>query len=62
MKKTLLYSLFTLSIASTTLTSCEEMFGDFLDKQPSGELTGDEVFSDWGLMEQFHFDTPNFRK
>lgn len=60
MKKTLLYSLFTLSIASTTLTSCEEMFGDFLDKQPSGELTGDEVFSDWGLMEQFHFDTYNF--
>lgn len=48
MKKTLLYSLFTLSIASTTLTSCEEMFGDFLDKQPSGELTGDEVFSGLG--------------
>lgn len=60
MKKTLLYSLFALSVASTTLTSCEEMFGDFLDKQPSGELTGEEVFSDWGLMEQFHFDTYNF--
>ncbi len=60
MKKTLLYNLFALSIASATLTSCEDMFGDFLDKQPSGELTGEEVFSDWSLMEQFHFDTYNF--
>lgn len=60
MKKTLLYSLFALSIASTTLTSCEDMFGGFLDKQPSNELTGEQVFGDWKLMEQFHFDTYNF--
>lgn len=60
MKKTLLYSLMALGIASTTLTSCEDMFGDYLDKAPSGELTGDEVFGDWALMEQFHFDTYNF--
>ncbi|MBO5382005.1 MAG: RagB/SusD family nutrient uptake outer membrane protein [Bacteroides sp.] len=60
MKKTLLYGLMALGIASTTLTSCEDMFGDFLDKAPSGELTGDEVFGDWALMEQFHFDTYNF--
>lgn len=60
MKKTLLYSIFALGIATTTLTSCEDMFGGFLDKQPSGELTGDEVFSDWGMMTQFHNDTYNF--
>lgn len=50
MKKTLLYGIFALSIASATLTSCEDMFGGFLDKQPSNELTGEEVFSDWNLM------------
>lgn len=60
MKKTLLYSIFALGIASTTLTSCEDMFGSFLDKQPSNELKGDEVFGDWELMKQFHFDTYNF--
>ncbi|WP_294605973.1 RagB/SusD family nutrient uptake outer membrane protein [Bacteroides sp. MSB163] len=60
MKKTLLYGIFALSIASATLTSCEDMFGGFLDKQPSNELTGEEVFSDWNLMLQFHYDTYNF--
>lgn len=60
MKKKLIYSIFALGIAATTLTSCEDMFGDFLDKQPSGELKGDQVFNDWGMMEQFHFDTYNF--
>lgn len=60
MKKTLLYSIFALGVASTTLTSCEDMFGDFLDKQPSNELTSEEVFSDWNLALQFHYDTYNF--
>lgn len=60
MKKTLVYSLFALGVAVTSFTSCEDMFGDYLDKAPSGELTSEEVFSDWGLMEQFHFDTYNF--
>lgn len=60
MKKTLLYGFFALTIASATLTSCEDLFGDFLDKQPSNELTEEEVFGDWNLMEQFHFDTYNF--
>lgn len=60
MKKKLLYSIFALGIVTTTLTSCEDMFGDFLDKQPSGELTGEEVFGDWGMMTQFHNDTYNF--
>ena len=60
MKKTLLYSLFALGISATTLTSCEDAFGDFLNKQPSNELTGEQVFGDWALTEQFHFDTYNF--
>ncbi len=60
MKKALLYSIFALGVASTTLTSCEDMFGGFLDKQPSNELTGEEVFSDWSMMKQFHLDTYNF--
>ena len=59
MKKTIIYSLFAW-VASFTLTSCEEVFGDFLNKQPSNELTEEEVFSDWSLMVEFHNDTYNF--
>lgn len=60
MKKTIIYSLFSLGVLSTTLTSCEDMFGNFLDKQPSNELTSEQVFSDWTLATQFHYDTYNF--
>jgi len=61
MKKIFLYSLFALGVASTTLlTSCEDAFGGFLDKQPSNELTEEEVFSDWNMMVRFHYDTYNF--
>ncbi|MBF0651663.1 RagB/SusD family nutrient uptake outer membrane protein [Dysgonomonas sp. GY75] len=60
MKKTIIYSLFAVCIATFTLTSCEDAFGDFLDKQPSNELTEEEVFSDWNLMVEFHYDTYNF--
>ncbi len=38
------------------LASC----ADFLDKQPSNELTGEEVFGDWALTLEFHYDTYNF--
>ncbi|MDL2245892.1 RagB/SusD family nutrient uptake outer membrane protein [Parabacteroides sp. OttesenSCG-928-J18] len=60
MKKNILYPLFTLLLLGMTLTSCEDMFGDFLDKQPSNELTEEIVFSDWTTTRQFHFDTYNF--
>lgn len=62
MKKILLYSTFVLGIGlgTASLTSCEDMFGDFLDKQPSNELTEEETFGSWNLMTQFHFDTYNF--
>lgn len=60
MKKTILYSLLACSMVLVSLSSCEDAFGGFLDKQPSNELTEDEVFGDWNLMEQFHLDTYNF--
>lgn len=49
-----------LGVSALTLTSCEDMFGDFLDKQPSNELTEAQVFNDWSTTMQFHFDTYNF--
>ena len=39
-----------------TLSACS----DFLDKEPSNDLTGEQTFSDWVTMEQFHWDTYNF--
>jgi len=60
MKKNILYIALILTTAGTILTSCEDMFGGFLDKQPSNELTGEIVFSDWITTRQFHFDTYNY--
>lgn len=60
MKKTILYIACGLALASGVLTSCEDMFGDFLDKQPSNELTGKQTFSNWSTTTEFHFDTYNF--
>lgn len=56
MKRKLLYSIFALSVGAMPLTSCS----DFLDKDPSNELTESDVFGDWSLMVQFHYDTYNF--
>ncbi|MDR1273620.1 MAG: RagB/SusD family nutrient uptake outer membrane protein, partial [Odoribacteraceae bacterium] len=60
MKKTILYFALSAFISLTGLTSCEDIFGDFLDKQPSNELTDKEVFSLWTNAEKFHYDTYNF--
>ena len=60
MNKIFLYIIGVLGISAVTLTSCEDMFGDFLDKQPSNELTEEQVFDDWETTKQFHFDTYNF--
>ncbi|HRN15787.1 MAG TPA: RagB/SusD family nutrient uptake outer membrane protein [Xylanibacter oryzae] len=59
MKKLLLYTTAAITMACS-LSSCEDAFGTFLNKQPSNELTEDQVFGDWALMEQFHYDTYNF--
>ena len=56
------YSIFALALAmgAMTLTSCEDAFGNFLDKQPSNELTKAEVLGSFTLLEQNHNDTYNF--
>ena len=56
------YSIFALALAmgAITLTSCEDAFGNFLDKQPSNELTKAEVLGSFTLLEQNHNDTYNF--
>ena len=59
MKNFLLYTAAALTL-TCSLSSCEDAFGSFLDKQPSNELTEEQVFGDWALMEEFHWDTYNF--
>ena len=59
MKKFSIYAL-ALALGAMTFTSCEDAFGDFLNKQPSNELTKGEVLGDWALLVQFHNDTYNF--
>ena len=57
MKKSFKYiSLGILLGAAASLSSCS----DFLDKQPSNELTKEKVLADWNLFEEFHYDTYNF--
>lgn len=56
MKHSIKYIAALLLGASAVLTSCS----DFLDKQPSNELTEEKVFADWNMFEQFHYDTYNF--
>ena len=60
MKKYFLY-IFTLVVLSGgLLTSCEDIFGDYLDKQPSNELTEEEVFNSWENTKAFYYDIYNF--
>lgn len=47
-------------IVAATFSSCEKMFGDFLDKQPSNELTEEQVFSSWKNTEYYYYDIYNF--
>lgn len=62
MKKNNILTLCLALVLGTGLTSCEDIFGDFLDKEPSSELTGNETFSDWTTLTAFHLDTYNFLK
>ena len=56
MKKSYIYKGIAALAMAFTLSSC----ADFLDKEPSNDLTGEQTFSDWVTMEQFHWDTYNF--
>lgn len=60
MKKTFLYTFIMAFLLGSALTSCEDAFGDFLDKQPSNELTEEEVFSNWRNTEYYYYDIYNF--
>lgn len=59
MKKLSIYAL-GLLVGAATLTSCEDMFGGFLDKQPSSDLTKEDVLSDFETLGYNHTDTYNF--
>ncbi|MDE5883082.1 MAG: RagB/SusD family nutrient uptake outer membrane protein [Muribaculaceae bacterium] len=57
MKKSIRYiSLALLLGCAASFSSCS----DYLEKQPSNELTKEKVLADWNLFEEFHFDTYNF--
>lgn len=57
MKKSIRYiSLALLLGSAASFSSCS----DYLEKQPSNELTKEKVLADWNLFEEFHFDTYNF--
>lgn len=60
MKKYLLYTVFIATLSMISFSSCEDAFGDFLEKQPSNELTEEEVFSSWKNTEAFYYDGYNF--
>lgn len=60
MKKYFLYTVFVTVISGCFFASCEDAFGDFLDKQPSNELTEEETFSTWKNFEAFHYDIYDF--
>lgn len=59
MKKLSIYAM-ALAVGAVTLTSCEDAFGSFLDKQPSEDLTKEEVLSDFETLGYNHNDTYNF--
>lgn len=60
MKRIFIYIISVSLFSSIALTSCEDAFGDFLDKMPSNELTEDQVFGSWENTKLYFFDTYNF--
>lgn len=59
MKKLVIY-LSIILITGTILVSCEDMFGDFLDKAPGADLPEEQVFKEWKKTEMFFYDIYNF--
>lgn len=56
MKKSNLYIGMVLLMGGAAFSSCS----DYLDKQPSNELTEEKTFGSWSMFEYFHNDTYNF--
>lgn len=52
MKKIIIYILFAISVIGTN-TSCEKMFGDFLEKAPGVDVSIDTVFSSKAQAQMF---------
>ncbi len=50
------FTLAVLGAAALGMSSCS----DFLDKQPSADLTEDKTLADWNMFWYFHTDTYNF--
>jgi hypothetical protein len=61
MKKYIIYIVTALFFAGV-FSSCEDMFGDFLEKAPGAELTEDQVFSNWKRTVYYHNDIYNFMR
>jgi hypothetical protein len=59
MKKIILYTAIVI-LSGIGFTSCEDMFGDFLDKAPGADLTEEQVFNEWEKTEAYFFDMYNF--
>lgn len=57
MKKSYKYLMLAIMLGgASALSSCS----DYLDKQPSNELTEDKTLGSWSMFEYFHNDTYNF--
>lgn len=56
MKKSYKFLTLAMILGGVSLSSCS----DFLEKQPSNELTEEKTLGDWRMFEYFHNDTYNF--
>lgn len=61
MKKNIIY-LMIVSLAVVCFSSCEQMFGDYLDQAPSSELPEEEVWGSIDYVTYFHNDIYNFER
>ncbi len=60
MKKVDIYASIILMLGVAVTTSCENVFGNFLNKEASNTLTEKDVLGDWSNLEEQHWDTYNF--
>lgn len=60
MRKHILYTAMCALLAAPVFTSCEEMFGNFLDRQPSNNLEEKDVWNSWVNARNFYYDIYNY--
>lgn len=61
MKQTIIYLIVT-GIILVGLSSCEEMFGDYLEKAPSSDLPDSTVWNNFTYVTYFHNDIYNYQR